>query len=613
MATVTNTVKLPDGSTPDRVDVVIELVASTTGRAAGWITATDVTLEATVRPTVTNGAWTASLTPNADITPSGSVYKVTEYVDKTRYIHYIEVGSGGGSLLDLLTDPPASVEPAALTTYRQNTTVLLPAANGTDDTSAIQAVLDDAEEGQTVKGRVGASYEISVPLVVNSGQRLDMSGCTVTLLAGSACNMVQNAAYAADTGRDSDIEIFGGTWARGSNDGVDPMDRHCIILANVDGVKVHDLTITSSAGKYAISLHSCTEFEVRDATFHTSSDGVHMVGACSHGVISGIYGDTGDDSVAITTVDYPTYNYGTLGDAHDILIERVYTDNNDGTGNTVKVLAGKIDSVQTTAYGITIRDVSGFSAQQAIHLGGDPADADTQDGIIRDMVIDRVENRGAGHAVLFFEGEFSNVTLRRISAPAATTGRAVQIALGAIVKDVTIENCYFAPPASTYAINIATGSPQPSVSLLRVRNCRLRVATKSAGLITTASSSQTLTTLMVEGLLVDQAAWAIGDFYTATDVVVSGLKAVDVTGWFNVRSGATVDVKAAAGMIGNVQSIGNSGTARARDFGFLVDVGLLERTANGIAYNTNASRSCGAGPVVCDGTNWKHLFTGATY
>lgn len=117
MATVTNTVKLPDGSTPDRVDVVIELVASTTGRAAGWITATDVTLEATVRPTVTNGAWTASLTPNADITPSGSVYKVTEYVDKTRYTHYIEVGSGGGSLFDLLVDPPASLATAASELY----------------------------------------------------------------------------------------------------------------------------------------------------------------------------------------------------------------------------------------------------------------------------------------------------------------------------------------------------------------------------------------------------------------------------------------------------------------------------------------------------------------
>lgn len=122
MATVTNTVKLPDGTVPDRVDVVIELVASTTGKAAGWITASDVTLEATVRPTVTNGAWTASLTPNADITPSGSVYKVTEYVDKTRYVHYISVGSGGGSLFDLLTDAPASVASAALSTHIADTT-----------------------------------------------------------------------------------------------------------------------------------------------------------------------------------------------------------------------------------------------------------------------------------------------------------------------------------------------------------------------------------------------------------------------------------------------------------------------------------------------------------
>ncbi len=136
MATVTNTVKLPDGSTPGRVDVVIELVASTTGRAAGWITATDVTLEATVRPTVTNGAWTTSLTPNADITPSGSVYKVTEYVDKTRYTHYIEVDADGGSVLDLLVDPPASVASAALTSHIND-------ATDVHDASAI-GVLDAA-------------------------------------------------------------------------------------------------------------------------------------------------------------------------------------------------------------------------------------------------------------------------------------------------------------------------------------------------------------------------------------------------------------------------------------------------------------------------------------
>lgn len=112
MATVTNTIKLPDGTAPSYAAVVIELVASTTSRAAGWITANDTTILSVARPTVTAGAWTASLTPNADITPSGTVYKVTETADKVRYIHYIEVDSDGGSVHDLLVDAPGSLATA---------------------------------------------------------------------------------------------------------------------------------------------------------------------------------------------------------------------------------------------------------------------------------------------------------------------------------------------------------------------------------------------------------------------------------------------------------------------------------------------------------------------
>lgn len=121
MATVANTIKLPDGTTPSYAAVVIELVASTTSRAAGWITASDTTILSVARPTVTAGAWTASLTPNADITPSGTVYKVTETADKVRYIHYIEVGSGGGSVFDLLVDPPATLASAALSAHIADT------------------------------------------------------------------------------------------------------------------------------------------------------------------------------------------------------------------------------------------------------------------------------------------------------------------------------------------------------------------------------------------------------------------------------------------------------------------------------------------------------------
>ena len=112
MATVTNTIKLPGGITPTSAAVEIELVASTTTKAAGWVTATDVTILAAYRPTVTAGAWTADLTPNADITPSGTVYRINEYANGKRYTHYIEVGPGGGTVHDLLVDAPASLATA---------------------------------------------------------------------------------------------------------------------------------------------------------------------------------------------------------------------------------------------------------------------------------------------------------------------------------------------------------------------------------------------------------------------------------------------------------------------------------------------------------------------
>jgi hypothetical protein len=122
MATVTNTIKLPDGSAPSHAAAVVELVASTSGRAAGWIIASDRTILSTARPTVTAGAWTADLTPNVDITPSGTVYKITETVDRLQYVHYIEVGSGGGSVFDLLTDPPGSIDATGLSAHAASAT-----------------------------------------------------------------------------------------------------------------------------------------------------------------------------------------------------------------------------------------------------------------------------------------------------------------------------------------------------------------------------------------------------------------------------------------------------------------------------------------------------------
>lgn len=148
MATVTNTIKLPDGTAPSYAAVVIELVASTTGRAAGWVTANDNTILSTSRPTVTAGAWSADLTPNANITPSGTVYKVTETADKVRYIHYIEVDSDGGSVFDLLTDAPATVESSALAAHKAQ-------ASGAHAASAISFAATGGISGSTVEAAFG--------------------------------------------------------------------------------------------------------------------------------------------------------------------------------------------------------------------------------------------------------------------------------------------------------------------------------------------------------------------------------------------------------------------------------------------------------------------------
>ena len=163
MATVTNTIKLPDGSTPSNAAVEIELVASTTTKAAGWVTATDVTLLSIARPAVTGGAWTASLTPNADITPSGTVYKVTEYADRHRYIHYISVGSGGGTVHDLLVDAPASLASAALTDHISDTSgahaasaITVADSGGYYSATTVEAAL--AEAMQAARPALASTY-----------------------------------------------------------------------------------------------------------------------------------------------------------------------------------------------------------------------------------------------------------------------------------------------------------------------------------------------------------------------------------------------------------------------------------------------------------------------
>lgn len=342
--------------------------------------------------------------------------------------------------------PLSGLDARFLTPTVANSTyvTLLTCTGAGDETAKINAWLA-ASTPLGVKKLVGPP-SISTPLVVPSNTYLDATTATVTLLAASNCNLLNNAAVtptasAADGSmtaasavltsatlaavavvgqsvtvagattngyvlvsnivsvnaganqvtlalpagttvaaaavalytRDKNISVVGGTWARGSNAGAGTA-LHSLRFRHADGIKVLDVTVTSSAGKYAVNFADCTNFHVNRPTFATFSDGVHITGPCSNFSIRNVFGTTGDDSVAMTANDYPAYA-DSVGPISDGVIENLFT----ASGSRMCIVnAGASD---TSTKRIRIRHVFGStSAQPAVLIADDNAYPNTQGG-----------------------------------------------------------------------------------------------------------------------------------------------------------------------------------------------------------------------------------------
>jgi hypothetical protein len=263
--------------------------------------------------------------------------------------------------------------------------VPLPAANGSDDTTAIQAVLT-AHAGKVIRGQSGESYIISAPLVISSGTTLDMTGCTITLAASSNCNMLRNTSYSTGT-RDTDITIIGGTWDRGTVGGTGN-NKHSLFLRRLDRVRVIGVRyLSTSGGKYGIALGDVTSSSVRDCSFSCSSDAVHITGPASNIVVERCSGTSGDDFVGMTTTDFADY-----------------------------------DDVHGSITGVTIRDIAASSPTRGVLVSGSATGtADTY--TLTDIMVDNVRQSGAGS--LLSTGSYSSgetgyvdgLTIRNSSGP----------------------------------------------------------------------------------------------------------------------------------------------------------------------------------------------------
>jgi hypothetical protein len=193
----------------------------------------------------------------------------------------------------------------------------------------------------------------------------------------------------------------------------------------------------------------------------------------------------------------------------------------------------------------------------------------------------------------------------------------VEIQDAATGSTLEIADCEWTLSGNGFPIQV-TGTTTVNLRALILRN--LKVNAPSGGGFTigllNVPAGVAIPVIFCDALQSNGQAYLVGQLGAAHRVVCEGVYAeVGHLGYARILSTAAVTFAGAAAAAAAEQVAVASGTptVKGESFGFRCDVSTLSRATNSMAYNTNAALACGAGPVVCDGTSWKHVFTGATY
>ncbi len=192
-----------------------------------------------------------------------------------------------------------------------------------DDTSFIQSQLDCCGLVCITEQR---TYLINRTLVIHSHTRLVVApGVVFRAAPNSRCALLENEHFAKD-GRDVDIHVEGGLWDGNCDemglDAYEESEAHnrlgfeynpavfkgkLIRFAHVEQISLEKMTVKDPVS-YGIQIADVRHFIVRDLLFDYNNhfgttDGVHINGPASFGLIENIMGNTNDDMVSLTTVD----------------------------------------------------------------------------------------------------------------------------------------------------------------------------------------------------------------------------------------------------------------------------------------------------------------------
>jgi hypothetical protein len=186
-----------------------------------------------------------------------------------------------------------------------------------------------------------------------------------------------------------------------------------------------------------------------------------------------------------------------------------------------------------------------------------------------------------------------------------STQHLVYVSGGASIDLLIVDGVEWTAGAATQIVIV-----QPTATVDTVRIGMTKNVGGGAVIVTNATA--VVNRVFLSG--VNSGAGRVGDFATTTEVHLDGVASptygiyVRAAGVLTIY-GSGINTPAISGVAG--------GTVTSKTSDFAVDLALAAPTVlkhNGDrAYNTNSALSCGAGPVISDGTNWKNLYTGATY
>ena len=486
-------------------------------------------------------------------------------------------------------------------------------AGSTTLTSAT-AAFTSADIGRSVV--VADALAAGNPVTANIVSVTDASNVVLSVAAVATVSAKTATIY----DRDSNIILIGGTFNRGGNGGTG-VAAHSLVFRRVDDLLIRNVTVTSSGGKYAINLGDCNRFTVDSPTFNTSSDGVHMNGPCSAGLVQNVKGKTGDDAVAMTATDYGVYT-DVAGPITDIIVRNTIAD----TGNTVatKLTSGPgtyldrilIDGVhQLNASGIAVGFADDTGALDARRISVKnligSLTTNVTSGTIQSLDVENIRrDHGASNSsLLSITCAVQDMVVRgaRGVAPAGATGNHLLTinGTGNIARLTLRDVRHVGQSANTIHLS-ASGATVTDATLSGLNRDGL---TSSGSVVNAATTGTVIGRVKISDTVVTNTAWIADVAGTGIAFHLSNLKH---PAGFNVRATANLTVYAEACEIGS-HAVAAGGVFRSKSLGFTADLATLAKNNGDLAYNTNAALSSGVGPSVCNGTNWKNLYTGTTY